>query len=572
MTEFQRFSRIPAVLLAVLGLVLMLAASPLAAQEATDPVASEQEGAAPDAVMEETQQGAVVDEPAMETAPAELTIDQKVDQVFASSTGWFVALIFAPLPFTSFPWIVLWLVTGATIFTVYFRFIQFRAFGHAISLVRGDYSDPNDAGEVSHFQALATALSGTVGLGNIAGVAVAVGIGGPGATFWMIIAGLMGMASKFTECTLGVKYRNEYEDGTVSGGPMYYMVKGFRERGFGGGGIMAVVFSIFCIVGSFAGGNMFQANQAHAQLVNITGGESSFLNGNGWITGLLLATIVFLVIVGGIKSIANVTEKIVPFMGVLYVGTALLIIAINYHQIGWAFGQIFAGAFTGLGVAGGLVGALIQGFKRAAFSNEAGVGSAAIAHSAVRTKEPVTEGVVSLLEPFIDTVVICTMTALVITISGVQQIDPETGLFILNDAGMIATAGDVQGVQLTSAAFATGLSWFPYVLAIAVLLFAFSTMISWSYYGLKAWTYLFGEGKTKELIFKLIFCFFVVVGAAAQLGAVIDFSDAMIFAMAVVNIIALYCLLPIVRREVNSYFDRLRSGEIRKFGVHAAAE
>ena len=572
MTEFQRFSRIPAVLLAVLGLVLMLAASPLAAQEATDPVASEQEGAAPDAVMEETQQGAVVDEPAVETAPAELTIDQKVDQVFASSTGWFVALIFAPLPFTSFPWIVLWLVTGATIFTVYFRFIQFRAFGHAISLVRGDYSDPNDAGEVSHFQALATALSGTVGLGNIAGVAVAVGIGGPGATFWMIIAGLMGMASKFTECTLGVKYRNEYEDGTVSGGPMYYMVKGFRERGFGGGGIMAVVFSIFCIGGSFGGGNMFQANQAHAQLVNITGGESSFLNGNGWITGLLLATIVFLVIVGGIKSIANVTEKIVPFMGVLYVGTALLIIAINYHQIGWAFGQIFAGAFTGLGVAGGLVGALIQGFKRAAFSNEAGVGSAAIAHSAVRTKEPVTEGVVSLLEPFIDTVVICTMTALVITISGVQQIDPETGLFILNDAGMIATTGDVQGVQLTSAAFATGLSWFPYVLAIAVLLFAFSTMISWSYYGLKAWTYLFGEGKTKELIFKLIFCFFVVVGAAAQLGAVIDFSDAMIFAMAVVNIIALYCLLPIVRREVNSYFDRLRSGEIRKFGVHAAAE
>ncbi|HMQ91856.1 MAG TPA: alanine/glycine:cation symporter family protein [Amaricoccus sp.] len=516
--------------------------------------------------MEETQQGAVVEEPAVETAPAALTIDQKVDQVFASSTGWFVSLIFAPLPGTSFPWIVLWLVVGATVFTLYFRFIQFRAFGHAISLVRGDYSDPNDAGEVSHFQALATALSGTVGLGNIAGVAVAVGIGGPGATFWMILAGLMGMASKFTECTLGVKYRNEYEDGTVSGGPMYYMVKGFRERGLAGGGIMAIVFSIFCILGSFGGGNMFQANQAHAQLSGILGDYP------GWITGVIFAAIVFAVIVGGIKSIARVTEKVVPFMGILYVGTALLIIAINYHQIGWAFSQIFAGAFTGLGVAGGLVGALIQGFKRAAFSNEAGVGSAAIAHSAVRTKEPVTEGVVSLLEPFIDTVVICTMTALVITISGVQQIDPETGLFILNDAGMIATTGDVQGVQLTSAAFATGLSWFPYVLAIAVILFAFSTMISWSYYGLKAWTYLFGEGKTTELVFKLLFCFFVIVGAAAQLGAVIDFSDAMIFAMAVVNIIALYCLLPIVRREVNSYFDRLRSGEIRKFGAHAAAE
>ncbi len=284
----------------------------------------------------------------------------------------------------------------------------------------------------------------------------------------------------------------------------------------------------------------------------------------GWITGIVFAVVVFAVIVGGIKSIARVTEKVVPFMGLLYVGTALVILLMNYDMIGWAFGQIFAGAFTGLGVAGGFVGALIQGFKRAAFSNEAGVGSAAIAHSAVRTKEPITEGVVSLLEPFIDTVVICTMTALVITISGVQMIDPETGLFILGDDGKIMTEGGVQGVQLTSAAFASGLSWFPYVLAIAVVLFAFSTMISWSYYGLKAWTYLFGEGKTNELIFKLLFCFFVVVGAAAQLGAVIDFSDAMIFAMAVVNITALYLLMPIVKREMNSYFDRLKSGEIKR--------
>jgi len=490
---------------------------------------------------------------------ATVSFDEQVNSIFAASTGWFVSLIFAPLPGTSFPWIVMWLVVGASVFTIYFGFIQLRAFKHAISLVKGDYSDPNDAGEVSHFQALATALSGTVGLGNIAGVAVAVGIGGPGATFWMIVAGLLGMASKFTECTLGVKYRNEYPDGTVSGGPMYYMVKGFKERNLKGGGIMAVMFSIFCIGGAFGGGNMFQANQAHAQLVGIFGDYP------GWITGIIFAVVVFMVIVGGIKSIASVTEKVVPFMGLLYVGTALIILLINYDKIGWAFGQIFEGAFSGLGVAGGLVGALIQGFKRAAFSNEAGVGSAAIAHSAVRTKEPVTEGVVSLLEPFIDTVVICTMTALVITISGVQMMDPETGLFILNDSGMIATTGDVQGVALTSAAFAEGLSWFPYILAIAVVMFAFSTMISWSYYGLKAWTYLFGEGKTKELVFKLLFCFFVVVGAAAQLGAVIDFSDAMIFAMAVVNIIALYFLMPIVKREMNSYFDRLKSGEIRKF-------
>ena len=500
------------------------------------------------------------------------TIDESVNEIFANSTGWFVNLIFAPLPGTSFPWIVLWLVVGAVVFSVYFKFIQFRAFGHAIALVKGDYSDPNDAGEVSHFQALATALSGTVGLGNIAGVAVAVGIGGPGATFWMILAGLLGMAAKFTECTLGVKYRNEYADGTVSGGPMYYMTKGFKDRGIAGGKFMAVLFSIFCIGGSFGGGNMFQANQAHAQLVNVTGGEASFLYGNGWITGLILAAIVFAVIIGGIKSIAHVTENLVPFMGVLYVGSALVVLFMHADMIGWAMGQVFAGAFTGLGVAGGIVGALIQGFKRAAFSNEAGVGSAAIAHSAVRTKEPVTEGTVSLLEPFIDTVVICTMTALVITISGVLIIDPETGNYIVQD-GMIMTQGGVSGVELTSSAFATGISWFPYTLALSVVLFAFSTMISWSYYGLKAWTFLFGEGRTKELVFKVLFCIFVVIGAAAQLGAVIDFSDAMIFAMAVVNISALYLLLPIVGPEVASYFRRLKSGEIRKFNaVPAAAE
>lgn len=548
-----------------LAVVALLLAALLAASIGSSDVAFAQDAPAP-AEGESIGEEAQADLTTTPEEPAPETFDEQVNRIFASSTGWFVNLIFAPLPGTSFPWIVLWLVVGASVFTVYFGFIQFRAFGHAISLVKGDYSDPNDAGEVSHFQALATALSGTVGLGNIAGVAVAVGIGGPGATFWMIIAGLMGMASKFTECTLGVKYRNEYPDGTVSGGPMYYMTKGFKERGIAGGGIMAILFSIFCILGSFGGGNMFQSNQAHAQISGIIGDYP------GWITGVIFAAIVFAVIIGGIKSIARVTEKVVPFMGILYVGTGLVIILINYDQIGWAFARIFEGAFTGLGVAGGLVGALIQGFRRAAFSNEAGVGSAAIAHSAVRTKEPVTEGVVSLLEPFIDTVVICTMTALVITISGVQQIDPATGLFIINEDGLIATEGGVQGVQLTSAAFASGLSWFPYVLAIAVVLFAFSTMISWSYYGLKAWTYLFGEGRTTELIFKLLFCFFVVIGAAAQLGAVIDFSDAMIFAMAVVNIIALYVLMPIVKREMTSYFSRLKSGEIRKFhGAGATA-
>ncbi|MGY3439187.1 MULTISPECIES: alanine/glycine:cation symporter family protein [unclassified Marinovum] len=487
------------------------------------------------------------------------SIDEKVNQIFASSTGWFVNFIFSPFPGTSFPWIVMWLVVAATVFSIYFGFVQFRTFGHAIKLVKGDYSDPDDAGEVSHFQALATALSGTVGLGNIAGVAVAVGIGGPGATFWMILAGLLGMASKFTECTLGVKYRNEFADGHVSGGPMYYMTKGFAERGLPGGRILAVMFSIFCILGALGGGNMFQANQAHAQLTNVLGDYP------GWITGFIFAGVVFAVIVGGLKSIASVTEKVVPFMGVLYVLTALIILLLNFDKIGWAFGQIFEGAFTGLGVAGGMVGALIQGFKRAAFSNEAGVGSAAIAHSAVRTKEPITEGFVSLLEPFIDTVVICTMTALVIVITGQLMIDADTGLYLVGENGMIQTVDGNSGVALTSAAFSASFGWFRYILALAVILFAFSTMISWSYYGLKAWTYLFGEGKTKELVFKVIFCLFVIVGASASLGPVIDFSDAAIFAMAVVNIFALYFLMPIVKAEMNSYLSRLKSGEIKKY-------
>lgn len=487
------------------------------------------------------------------------SIDETVNQIFADSTGWFVSFIFAPIPGTSIAWIVLWLVVAASVFTVYFGFIQFRVIGHSLALVSGKYSDPDDAGEVSHFQALATALSGTVGLGNIAGVAVAVSIGGAGATFWMILAGLLGMASKFTECTLGVKYRNEYPDGRVSGGPMYYLTKGFAERGLPGGKVLAVLFSIFCVLGALGGGNMFQANQAHQQLSGVFGQYP------GWITGIVFALIVFAVIVGGIKSIARVTEKVVPFMGVLYVGAALVIILMNIDMVGAAFGQIIDGAFTGNGIVGGMVGALIQGFRRAAFSNEAGVGSAAIAHSAVRTKEPITEGFVSLLEPFIDTVVICTMTALVIIITGQLVTDPETGLYVINEAGQVTTATGATGVGLTSAAFESAFSWFPYVLVLAVVLFAFSTMLSWSYYGLKAWTFMFGEGKAQELTFKIIFCIFIVIGAAANLGPVIDFSDAAIFAMAVVNIAGLYFLMPIVKRELESYLRRLNSGEIKRF-------
>ncbi|GAA0625386.1 alanine/glycine:cation symporter family protein [Thalassospira tepidiphila] len=478
----------------------------------------------------------------------EVGLDERINQAIAPISNVIAGTMFYSVPIagTAFPLIVGWLVVAATIFTLYFGFVQFRRFGHAIALVKGDYSHPEDAGEVSHFQALATALSGTVGLGNIAGVAVAVSIGGPGATFWMILAGLLGMASKFTECTLGVKYRNEYEDGRVSGGPMYYLSKGLAEKGKPGlGKVLAVVFSICCIGGAVGGGNMFQANQAFQQVVNVTGGENSFLAGSGWLFGLVMAIIVGVVIIGGIKSIAKVTEKIVPIMAVIYVTAGMIIILSNITMVGDAFAQIFVGAFTGAGVAGGVIGALIQGFKRAAFSNEAGIGSAAIAHAAVRTKEPVTEGYVALLEPFIDTVVICTMTALVITISG----ELNSGL---------------TGVELTSAAFASAFTWFPLILALAVVLFAFSTMLSWSYYGLKSWTYLVGEGKGKEIIFKLFFCLCVIVGASMSLGPVIDFSDSMIFAMAIPNIIGLYFLMPVVRGEVKQYWAKIESGEIKK--------
>ena len=475
------------------------------------------------------------------------SLEHTVNDLFEVSTGWFVSIIFAPLPGTHFPWIVLWLVSGAALFTLYFRFVQFRWIRHSFRLVRGDFSNPQDAGEVSHFQALTTALSGTVGLGNIAGVAVAISIGGPGATFWMIVAGLLGMASKFVECTLAVKYREEKADGSISGGPMYYLSKGFLERNLPLGKVLSYLFACFCVLASLGGGNMFQSNQAHQQLASVLGDFPS------WVTGVIFSTVVFLVILGGIKSIARITERVVPFMAILYVGTSLYIIIANADALGWAFGQIIEGAFTGLGVTGGMLGALIQGFKRAAFSNEAGVGSAAIAHAAVQTKHPITEGLVSLLEPFIDTVVICTMTALVIIITGQLVIDPDTGLYVLNHAGHIQTTSGTSGVALTSSAFSSVVGWFPYILMVSVVLFAFSTMLGWSYYGLKAWTYIFGDGSFSNLVYKVVFCLFSFLGAVISLGAVIDFSDAAIFAMAVVNVIGLVLLMPIVKSELDNY-------------------
>jgi AGCS family alanine or glycine:cation symporter len=484
---------------------------------------------------------------------AEAGIDERINlaiKPFADAVAGFVFSSF-PVAGVQIPFVLVWLIVAAIIFTFYFNFINLRALKHGFELVRGDYHDPEAAGEVTHFQALTTALSGTVGLGNIAGVAVAVSLGGPGATFWMILAGFLGMSSKFTECTLGVKYRKELPDGTVSGGPMYYLAKGLAEKGPGFaklGKVLAVLFAIFCVGGSFGGGNMFQANQSFAQLVNVTGGDTGWLADKGWLFGLVVAGLVGLVIMGGIKGIARVTSKIVPFMAIIYVGAGLAIIFMNLPMVPSAFGAIIDGAFTAEGISGGVIGVLFQGFKRAAFSNEAGVGSAAIAHSAVQTKRPVTEGFVALYEPFVDTIVVCTITALVIIITGTwdPSVDPSAG------------------VQLTSTAFESVFSWFPYVLTVAVILFAFSTMISWSYYGLKSWTFLFGENKFTDATFKLLFLFFVVVGSSMQLGSVIDFSDAMIFAMAFPNLLGCYFLLPVVKKELDEYWADYKSGKLVK--------
>ncbi len=481
---------------------------------------------------------------------AEKNIDERINDAVAPFTEAISSIIFYAVPVgeVKLPLIIVWLIGGAAIFTWYMNFINIRGFKHAIELVRGDYADPSHQGEVTHFQALAAALSGTVGLGNIAGVAIAIAVGGPGATLWMILAGILGMSSKFVECTLGVKYRNIHADGSVSGGPMYYLSKALAARQHAAiGKFLGAFFAVMCVGGSLGAGNMFQVNQAFKQFVVITGESQSVLQGFGWLFGLITATLVALVIIGGIKSIVRVTDKMVPIMCGLYLLAALVVLGVRIADVPNALWLIVSGAFTPESVAGGVLGSMIQGVRRAAFSNEAGIGSAAIAHSAVKTNEPITEGIVALLEPFIDTVVVCTCTALVIILTGFY------------------TQNTMNGVALTSAAFASILPWFPYMLAIIVFLFAFSTMLSWSYYGLKAWTYLFGEKPGTSLVFKILFCIFIVIGSTMSLDKVTDFSDAMIFAMSFPNIIGLYILAPEVKRDLESYLTRLKSGEIKRF-------
>ncbi|MEM8798603.1 MAG: alanine/glycine:cation symporter family protein [Pseudomonadota bacterium] len=447
------------------------------------------------------------------------------------------------------PFIVIWLLGGAIFFTFYMGFINFRGFKQAIRVASGRYDNPNDPGEVTHFQALTAALSGTVGLGNIAGVAVAISIGGPGATFWMIMAGLFGMASKFTECTLGIKYRKINKEGVVSGGPMYYLTAGLAERGMAGfGKFLAVVFAVLCIGGAFGAGNMFQVNQSGQQFMSViiplTGGESSIFFGRPWVYGLAFAFLTGLVIIGGIRQITKVTERLVPLMAFVYLSAAFVVLGTYFADIPKAFAIILGSAFNFEAGIGAIIGVLVQGLRRATFSNEAGVGSAAIAHSAAKTREPVSEGMVALLEPFVDTVVICTITALVIIVTGFYQTQ------------------SMDGIMLTSDAFKSVIGWFPYALAVAVLMFAFSTTITWFYYGQRSFLFLFGDNRAADISYKATYLVVLVIGASMNLSAIMDFADAMLLAMAFPNMIGLYIMAPEVKRMLKSYKERIRSGEI----------
>ena len=478
---------------------------------------------------------------------------QGLDHVFASYVvAPISAVLFFDLAFWShsieLPLVVVWLILGALFFTLRFQFINFRGFLHSIDCVRGRYTDPGEAGEISHFQALSAALSATVGLGNIAGVAVAIGLGGPGAVFWMVVAGFLGMSSKFAECSLAQRYRQIDAEGHVQGGPMIYLRDGLRELGWprlGAG--LSVLFSIMCIGGSFGGGNMFQSNQAYA----IVSDQIPWLAGHpligGALFGLLMAGLVGLVIIGGIRRIGEVAGVLVPSMCVLYVAAGLVILLVNAERVPGALGVIVESAFSWQAGFGGFVGVLIQGFRRAAFSNEAGVGSAAIAHSAARNDQPIREGLVALLGPFIDTLVVCTTTGLVIVVSGAWN-HPEAG----------------ENIAMTAWAFGTVFSWYPVVLSITALLFAFSTMISWSYYGERCWEHLFGKGNT--LTYKIFFLGFTWAGAVFNAANVVEFGDLMILGMALPNILGVVMLSRKIKVDLDVYMQRLRAGAFPRQG------
>ena len=499
------------------------------------------------------QDGAAVEPPPAAEVPERSVLDAIDDAFGTYVVGPIAAVLFFDLVFwdndrpddTSLPFIVAWLVLGATFFTLRLRFINLRGLKHAVEITAGKYDDPTEKGEVTHFQALASALSATVGLGNIAGVAIAVSMGGPGAVFWMIVAGFLGMSSKFTECTLGQMYREVDAQGRVLGGPMRYLSEGLRTLGLGPlGKVLAVFFAVMCIGGSFGGGNMFQANQAFAQTARVL----PFFADKALLFGILVAFLVGMVIIGGIKRIGNVAGAIVPLMCGVYLLAGVAVLIANAERVPEAFGKIVTEAFTPAAAFGGVVGVIVTGFKRAAFSNEAGIGSASIAHSAAATSEPIREGLVALLEPFIDTIVICTMTGLVVVVTGEYLSAVDSG------------DPNLQGVAMTSNAFATVFSWFPYVLAVAVLLFAYSTMISWSYYGERCWVFLFG--KRSSMVYRVLFLVFTVLGAILTLDNVVAFSDLMILGMAFPNIFGLFLLSGQVSRKLDDYWQRYRRGEM----------
>lgn len=475
---------------------------------------------------------------------SELSLDDKINDAVAPATSWIFKIIF----FTAFkvgeievPFILIWLAGTAIFLTVYFKFINVTSFGLALRTVRGKYSKPTDPGEITHFQALTAALSATVGLGNIAGVAIAISKGGPGAAFWMVVLGLVGMTTKFAECTLGVRYRDIDANGKVSGGPMKYLKKGLAERGLGKlGAVLAVVFAVLCVGASLGGGNMFQINQACSQFVEISGGSESILAEYRWVFGAVIAVLVGVVIIGGITRIANVTSRLVPLMCFTYILGAIAVLATHMDKIPAAISLIVSTAFTPDAYVGGLIGAMLVGIQRGSFSNEAGIGSAPIAHAAVKTSKPASEGIVALLEPFIDTVVVCSMTALVIVITG-------------NYGEALSGSSTGEGIAITSQAFASVITWFPFVLFIAVTLFAFSTLISWSYYGQQAWACLFGSSKPADLSYKFLFLLCIVLGASMSLGAVTDFSDGMLLGMCFPNLIGVYLLLPVIKEELLSF-------------------
>jgi AGCS family alanine or glycine:cation symporter len=486
-------------------------------------------------------------QPAGATGWVEHSIE-KLNDLLGDTVSLMADILFADFG-TGIPLIVLILVAGGVYYSFFFRWISLRGFRHSIRIIRGHYDDPDDPGEISHFQALTSALSATIGLGNIAGVAIAVGLGGPGAVFWMIVMALFGMSSKLASCTLAVMYRQVHPDGHISGGPMYYLEHGLAIKGLRPlGRTLAVLFALLTIGGSLGGGNMFQANQT----LEILSTVSPFFRTHNWVMGLLFSVFVALVIIGGIRRIGRVTSRIVPFMCLLYVTTSLIIILSHVTEIPSLLATIFRQALSPQAIYGGLLGVLVTGVKRAAFSNEAGLGSAAFAHSAAKTSEAAREGMVAMIGPFIDTVIICLMTAMVCMITGAYQAPEFQG------------QGEwVVGAKMTAAAFESFIPGSRYVLSGAVMLFAYSTMVSWSYYGERAWEYLFGARAT--LIYRVIFVCFVFIGSVTALKNVLDFSDMMILGMAFPNIIGGVILSPQIRATLQDYWTRLKAGDMAEY-------